>query len=160
MINFTDLINSITLLGGKIKTQLAGKVDRTEVATTGAKGIVQLSSATNSTSAALAATPAAVKVAVDAAAVADGKAVTAQAKADAALPAAQKGAASGVASLDAGQKVPVAQIPLLDVAQLNAGVLPLNRGGTAGYNMAARNVTISTAAPSGGADGDIWLQYS
>lgn len=153
MANLTDLINAIRGMSGTIKSKLDAKVNRTEVASTSAAGIVQLSSATNSTSTVLAATPAAVKVAVDAAA-------TAQAKADAALPASQKGAASGVATLGADSLVPPAQIPLLSTDKLNAGVLPLARGGTAGYNMAARNVTISTAAPSGGADGDLWIQHS
>lgn len=153
MSTLTDLITAIRALSGTIKSKLDDKVGRTENATTSAKGIVQLSSATNSTSEVLASTPAAVKTAMDAAA-------TAQAKADAAIPVGQKGTASGVATLGADSLVPAVQIPLLSTDKLNAGVLPLARGGTAGYNMAARNVTISTAAPSGGSDGDIWLQYS
>lgn len=67
-------------------------------ATTSVSGIVQLSSATNSTSAALAATPAAVKAAYD--------------LANAAVAGAQKGAANGVATLDAKGKVPLSQLEL------------------------------------------------
>jgi hypothetical protein len=48
------------------------------------------------------------------------------------IPTSQKAAASGVASLDASTKVPAAQLP----------------------------ITASTSAPSGGADGDIWLVYT
>lgn len=58
-----------------------------------------------------------------------------------------------------GAALAAADIPALDTGKLTTGVLPLARGGTAGYNMAARNITISTADPSGGADGDIWLKY-
>jgi hypothetical protein len=76
------------------------------------------------------------------------------------LEASEKGAANGVATLDATSHVPVGQIPPHDVSKLNSGVLPLERGGTAGFNMAARNIVISTAPPSGGQDGDIWLTYS
>lgn len=55
--------------------------------------------------------------------------------------------------------------------KLTSGTLPLERGGTnatsaAGArtalgigSMATRAVTISTASPSGGSDGDIWLRY-
>lgn len=39
-------------------------------------------------------------------------------------------------------------------------VLPIEQGGTAGKTMANRNIFISTADPSGGADGDIWLKYT
>jgi len=48
------------------------------------------------------------------------------------IPTSQKAAASGVASLDASTKVPAAQLP----------------------------ITASVSAPSGGADGDIWLVYT
>lgn len=65
--------------------------------TTAVVGLVQLSSAVNSTSQTLAATPSAVKQAYDLAA--------------AALPAAQKGVANGVATLDANGQVPASQLP-------------------------------------------------
>lgn len=75
------------------------------------------------------------------------------------LDSSEKGAPDGVATLDATSQVPVSQIPQHDVSKLSSGVLPLERGGTGGFNMAARNVIISTAPPSGGQDGDIWLTY-
>lgn len=71
----------------------------------------------------------------------------------------EKGAPNGVASLDGSSHVPVEQIPSLDVNKLTTGVLPVERGGTGGFNMANRNIIISTAPPSGGQDGDVWLTY-
>jgi phage-related tail fiber protein len=71
-----------------------------------------------------------------------------------------------------GTTLAAADIPSLDTSKLTSGSLPVARGGTGGTDqatarsglgigsMATRNVTISTAAPSGGTDGDIWLQYS
>lgn len=61
--------------------------------------------------------------------------------------AASRGVANGVASLDAGGKVPVGQ---LNVSTLTAADAPRWAG-------AAR--TVSTSAPSGGQDGDLWFQY-
>ena len=66
-------------------------------ASTSQTGVVQLSSATNSTSTTLAATAGAVKSAYD--------------LANAAIPATQKGAANGVATLDASGLVPTSQLP-------------------------------------------------
>ena len=66
-------------------------------ASTSQKGVVQLSSATNSTSETTAATSAAVKAAYDLAA--------------AAIPATEKGAANGVAALGSDGKVPASQLP-------------------------------------------------
>lgn len=63
-------------------------------------GLVRLNSAVNSTLESQAATPLAVKTAYDLAA--------------AAIPATQKGAASGVCELDAGSKVPSSRIPTLN----------------------------------------------
>lgn len=39
-----------------------------------------------------------------------------------------------------------------------AGTITVNSGASPAGNV--RNITISTAAPSGGADGDVWLQYT
>lgn len=65
-----------------------------------------------------------------------------------------KGLVTGGAALVA------ADIPALDASKLTSGVMPTVRGGTGGnFNMGSRNVFISTAGPSGGSDGDIWLQY-
>ena len=66
-------------------------------ASTTQSGVVQLSSATNSESTTLAATASAVKSAYDLAA--------------AAIPATAKGAANGVATLDANSKIPTSQLP-------------------------------------------------
>ena len=61
-------------------------------------------------------------------------------------------------------------VPSLDTSKLSTGTLPIARGGTGGAtaadarmalgigSMATRNVTISDANPSGGADGDIWFK--
>lgn len=76
-------------------------------ASTSVKGAVQLTDSVASTSTTTAATPNSVKTAYDIAA--------------AALPAAQKGAANGVASLDAGGKVPQAQLP--DIAITSTSVV-------------------------------------
>lgn len=58
----------------------------------------------------------------------------------------------------------------LNASNMNAGTLPIARGGTGGAtaaaartalgigSMATRNVTISTANPSGGVDGDVWFK--
>jgi hypothetical protein len=65
-----------------------------------------------------------------------------------------KGVASGYASLDASVKVPIAQIPTGTVAGTVA---------TGDHSHAAlgyRPITASTGAPSGGADGDVWLTYT
>jgi len=71
----------------------------------------------------------------------------------------------------AGAALAAADIPALDTGKLTTGILPIARGGTGGDtqeaartalgigSMATRNVTISTDAPSGGADGDVWIQY-
>lgn len=65
-----------------------------------------------------------------------------------------KGRVTGGAALAASD------IPALDTSKLTSGVIPTARGGTGGnYNMGSRNVTISTAGPSGGVDGDVWFQY-
>jgi hypothetical protein len=69
-------------------------------ATTTAKGVVQLSSAVTSTSATLAATASAVKVAND--------------NANSRVPNSEKGAANGVATLDASSKIPMAQMNIPD----------------------------------------------
>ena len=70
-----------------------------------------------------------------------------------------------------GAALTAADIPSLDTGKLTTGTLPIARGGTGGDtadaartalgigSMATRNVTISTAAPSGGVDGDVWIQY-
>jgi hypothetical protein len=68
--------------------------------------------------------------------------------------AAQKGAASGYASLDDSVKVPFAQLPTGTVASTVA---------TGDHSHAAlgyRPIIASTAAPSGGADGDVWMTYA
>lgn len=60
----------------------------------------------------------------------------------------------------AGAILTVADIPDLDTSKITTGVLPTARGGTGGdFNMGSRNVFISTSPPTGGNDGDIWLQY-
>lgn len=71
----------------------------------------------------------------------------------------------------AGAALAAADIPSLDTGKLTTGTLPIARGGTGGAtadaartalgigSMATRNVTISTTAPSGGVDGDVWIQY-
>lgn len=77
-----------------------------------------------------------------------------------------KGLVTGGAALAASD------IPNLDMSKISTGTLGVGQGGTGGTtqasarsglgigSMATRNVTISTAAPSGGSDGDVWLQYS
>lgn len=71
----------------------------------------------------------------------------------------------------AGAALAAADIPSLDTGKLTTGTLPIARGGTGGAtadaartalgigSMATRNVTISTADPSAGVDGDIWFKY-
>lgn len=71
----------------------------------------------------------------------------------------------------AGTSLAASDIPSLDASKIGSGSIPVSRGGTGGTDqasarsglgigsMATRNVTISTAAPSGGADGDVWFQY-
>lgn len=71
----------------------------------------------------------------------------------------------------AGAALAAADIPNLDTSKMTSGTLPIARGGTGGTtqatakaalgigSMADRNVFISTANPSGGADGDIWIKY-
>lgn len=68
--------------------------------------------------------------------------------------AAEKGVASGFASLDAGVKVPYAQLP----TGTTAGTTVAD-GGHNHVALGYRPITASTAAPSGGADGDVWLTY-
>jgi len=70
-----------------------------------------------------------------------------------------------------GGALTAADIPSLDASKIGSGSIPVSRGGTGGTDqatgraglgigsMATRNVTISTAGPSGGADGDVWFQY-
>ena len=70
----------------------------------------------------------------------------------------------------AGAALAAADIPDLDTSKLTSGTLPIAQGGTGGAtaaaartalgigSMATRNVTISTANPSGGVDGDIWFK--
>jgi len=77
-------------------------------ASTSASGVVQLSDSTSTTSSVLAATPTAVKAAYDLAS-------TANATANAAIPATQKAAANGVATLDASGLVPTNQLPALAI---------------------------------------------
>ena len=77
-------------------------------ASTSASGVVQLSDSTSTTSSVLAATPTAVKAAYD-------LATTANATANAAIPATQKAAANGVATLDSSGLVPTNQLPALAI---------------------------------------------
>ena len=77
-------------------------------ASTSASGVVQLTDSTSTTSSVLAATPTAVKAAYD-------LATTANATANAAIPATQKAAANGVATLDASGLVPTNQLPALAI---------------------------------------------
>lgn len=64
-----------------------------------------------------------------------------------------KAVANGYASLDAGVKIPVGQIPTgTSIGTIATG----DHNHTAlGY----RPITASTAAPSGGIDGDVWMTY-
>lgn len=78
-------------------------------ATTSVKGAVQLTDSTSSTSTTTAATPNSVKSAYDLAS-------TANTTANAAIPATQKGAANGVATLDADSKIPAAQLPAIAIS--------------------------------------------
>ena len=103
-------------------------------ATTAAVGVVQLNSATNSTSTTQAATASAVKAAYD-------LANTANTTASAAIPASQKGAANGVAPLDANGKVPVANLP-------NTGGNGLSYLGT--WNPATNSPTLTSTPASAG----------
>lgn len=67
--------------------------------------------------------------------------------------AANKGAANGYASLSSG-KVPYAQLPTGTTAGTTVA--------DGGHNHSAlgyRPITASTAAPSGGVDGDVWMTY-
>lgn len=102
--NYGDAITipDITVDG---KGRVTGMTTNTvRSATTAQTGVVQLSDSTSTTSSALAATSTAVKAAYD-------LANTANTTANAAIPATQKGAANGVATLDSGGKVPSAQLP-------------------------------------------------
>ena len=68
-----------------------------------------------------------------------------------AIPAAQKGVADGVASLNTDGKVPTAQIPAVDVSEVT-GVLSVAKGGTGASNgatglknlLAAGNTVLSS----------------
>lgn len=81
------------------------------------------------------------------------------------LTAAQKAAASGVASLDATTKVPTAQIPdlsatYLTAAQKNAanGVAPLDASSKVPQaNLPTPKITVASTAPSSPAVNDIWI---
>lgn len=66
----------------------------------------------------------------------------------------EKAVANGYASLDGNGDVPIAQIPTgTNGTQVALG----NHTHTAdGY----RPIILSTSAPSGGADGDIWMVYT
>lgn len=95
-----------------------------------------------------------------------------------AIPAAQKGAANGVASLGGDGKVPAAQLPSVEVPEhkhnasdINAGTLPVARGGTGSANgatglknlLAAGNTVLSsyqygTELPPAGASGRIFFK--
>lgn len=59
-----------------------------------------------------------------------------------------RGAADGVASLDAGGKVPVGQVSISSQAVANV------------VRWAGAALTVSAALPSGGTDGDVWAQVS
>jgi hypothetical protein len=68
--------------------------------------------------------------------------------------AAQKGISSGYASLDSNTKVPYVQLPI--------GTSAGSTVADGGHNHSAlgyRPITASLAAPSGGADGDVWMTY-
>jgi hypothetical protein len=67
---------------------------------------------------------------------------------------AQKGVADGYASLSASTKVPIAQLPVGTTAASTVA-----DGGHTHTDIGYRPITVSTAAPSGGADGDVWLTY-
>ena len=100
------------------------------------------------------------------------------AKADAAIPAAQKGAVNGVATLDAGGKIPESQIPALaitDVTDLPAALAAKQNTLVSGTNiktvggqslLGTGNVPLGdflygTPDPDngGGSDGDVYIQY-
>lgn len=57
----------------------------------------------------------------------------------------------------------VSHIPDLDASQIASGTLPITYGGTGATTKAgaqsALGITIANVAPSGGVDGDIWLEY-
>ena len=91
-INFVQSISKDTY--GRVTGRVLADI---RAASTSQTGIVQLNSATNSTSTTEAATPSAVKTVNDLAA--------------AAIPSTEKGANGGVATLDSSGKIPVAQLP-------------------------------------------------
>jgi hypothetical protein len=64
-----------------------------------------------------------------------------------------KGISNGYASLDVNTKVPYNQLPTGDA--MSTVAIGNHTHQTLGY----RPITISTGAPSGGADGDVWLTY-
>jgi hypothetical protein len=83
----------------------------------------------------------------------------ARAAADALLiPLSQKGAASGVATLDAGTLVPVAQVPGLDAAKIVSGVLAIARiaTGTPDGTKFVRDDNVLAVPPGGAGTGRFW----
>lgn len=101
------------------------------VASTTVSGIVQLSSATDSTSSTMAATPSAVKKAYD--------------LANSAVPILQKGTINGVASLGADGKIPPSQIP-----QTGAGGVFLDDGREIKHRVITGTLAIDTSTPING----------
>lgn len=109
-------------------------------------GIVQLTNSTSSTSTSTAATPSSVKSAYD--------------LASAAIPASQKGANSGVATLDSSGKVPNAQLPSASssarvsvaTAAISSGTLTLNAASAAFFEVTL-NADVTNLVLSGAESG-------
>ncbi len=83
---------------------------------------------------------------------------------DAAEKTANKGVAGGYAGLNAQGKVPAEQVSIpADVMTRGADQTMTARliaqNNTAYTTKQVRNITLSTANPSGGANGDIWIKY-